>query len=231
MDRNFIDRNQIVERYLGGRLPLKGAQDFERYCGEHPELLDEIGLTKRITQALRLLEAGHRAPPWEARPKAWWEKLPVLLGVAGLALVLGIVLLVVTGKIAARDHSVDVLQRQVAARALDPAQSTRSVTIEPSRSGPPSHGLASIGGGTAELADLKFNLAWAQFGAYRVIIDRVDQGRVGIIYNAMRDSNGVVNIALNSSALGPGDYLFTIQGLTWRGEPVPTAWATVTITH
>ena len=57
MDRDFIARNQIVERYIGGRLPLKGAQDFERFCREHPELLDEIALTERISAALGLLDA------------------------------------------------------------------------------------------------------------------------------------------------------------------------------
>src|SRR5271167_1060705 len=64
MNREFIARNQIVERYLSGRLPLKGRQDFERYCHEHPELLDEIGLLERLNAALRLLEAGGRSPPW-----------------------------------------------------------------------------------------------------------------------------------------------------------------------
>ena len=37
MDRDFIARNQIVERYLSGRLPLKGATDFERFCRENPQ--------------------------------------------------------------------------------------------------------------------------------------------------------------------------------------------------
>ena len=37
MDRDFIARNQIVERYLSGRLPIKGATDFERFCKENPE--------------------------------------------------------------------------------------------------------------------------------------------------------------------------------------------------
>src|ERR1700689_2669210 len=76
MDREFIVRNQIVERYIGGRLPLKGAQDFERFCRDNPELLDEIALTERINAALRLLEAGGRPAPWEQPRKAWWEKLP-----------------------------------------------------------------------------------------------------------------------------------------------------------
>src|SRR5580698_4111282 len=90
MDRDFIARNQIVERYIGGRLPLKGAQDFERFCREHPQLLDEISLSAHINAALRLLEAGGRAPPWEERPKRWWERLPVLAGTAGLCVILAI---------------------------------------------------------------------------------------------------------------------------------------------
>jgi hypothetical protein len=230
MDGNFITRNQIVERYLGGRLPLKGAQDFERYCREHPELLDAIGLTDRLNAALRLLDAGGRAPPWEVRPRPWWEKLPVVLSAVGIALALGVTSLILAGKLTTRDHTIESLHRQLSNRALEPALSTRSVAIEPSRQGPPELSLATIGGSSTEMAELKINLAWAQqFTAFRVIIDRIDQGRVGVIYNALRDSNGVLHLALNSSALGPGRYLLTIQGLTWRGEPVPTAWATITI--
>ena len=142
---------------------------------------------------------------------------------------LGVAALVLAGKIAVRDRSITTLQHQLTARALDPTLSTCTVTIAPSRSGPPAHSLATIGAAGTEMADLKFDLSWTTFNAFRVIIDRIDQGRVGVIYNAMRDSNGVLHLGLNSSALGPGDYLLTIQGLTWRGEPVPTAWATVTI--
>jgi hypothetical protein len=47
MDRDFIARNQVVERYLSGRLPIKGATDFERFCRDNPELLDELGIPER----------------------------------------------------------------------------------------------------------------------------------------------------------------------------------------
>ena len=30
MDREFIEKNQIVERYLTGKLPPRGVTDFER---------------------------------------------------------------------------------------------------------------------------------------------------------------------------------------------------------
>src|SRR5579863_4331230 len=189
MDREFIARNQIVERYLGGRLPLKGAQDFERYCREHPELLDDIGLTERINVALRLLEAGGRAPPWEVRARPWWQRLPVLFGTAGLALALSVTALVLLGKLSARDHAIAALQRQVAIQALDPAQSTRVITVIPNRTAPSPRILATIGGRIAEMADVKIDVSWSKFTAFRVTVDRSDQGRVAVLHNILRDSN------------------------------------------
>jgi hypothetical protein len=230
MDRDFIARNQIVERYIGGRLPLKGAQDFERFCREHPELLDEIALTERISAALRLLDASGRAAPWEQRPKQWWERLPVLIGTALLALTLAVTCLVINSKQSARDRTIASLQQRLATLPLDPAKSTRTVTVVPSRTGPSTRSLVTFGG-EAQMADLKFDVSWSQFTAFQVTIDRVDQGRVGVLHNMQRDSNGIVHLELNSTALGPGVYQLTFEGLTWRGEAVPQAWATISFRH
>jgi hypothetical protein len=52
-----------------------------------------------------------------------------------------------------------------------------------------------------------------------------------VLHNVMKDSNGHLHLALNSSALGPGNYQFTIEGLTWSGEPEPDAWITIGIQH
>ena len=83
MGREFIQRHQIVERYLGGRLPPKGVQDFERFCADNPSLLDELGLPTHVNAALRLLEAGGRAPPWEERQRKFWEKPHALIARGG----------------------------------------------------------------------------------------------------------------------------------------------------
>jgi hypothetical protein len=231
MDREFINRNQIVERYIGGRLPLKGAQDFERFCREHPQLLDEIALTERINAALRLLDAGGRPAPWEQPRKRWWEQLPVLIGTALLALALGVTCLMIQGRLSALDRTAAGLRQRVLLQPLEPAQSTRSISVIPSRTGPVAHSLVTIGGAQAQTADLKIDLSWSQFSAFRVTIDRIDQGSVGVLHNVLRDSSGNLRIELNSGALGPGDYQFTIEGLTWRGDVVPQAWATVSFAH
>ncbi|HWW21010.1 MAG TPA: hypothetical protein VNZ06_09420 [Steroidobacteraceae bacterium] len=232
IDREFVVKNRLVERYIGGRLPVRGAQDLERFCREHPDLLDEIALTDHINAALRLLDASGRASPWEPEPKKWWEQLWVPIAAATLALILGVTSLVLSGKLGGRDHTIAQLKQQVAQQPLEPTTSTRSITVMPSRVAPSRHSMATLGGAaSAEMADLKIDVSWTPLDQFRVTMDRIDQGRVAIFHNLKRDSNGVLHLELNSSALGPGDYQLTIEGLDRWGNPIPQAWATISIVH
>jgi len=79
------------------------------------------------------------------------------------------------------------------------------------------------------MADLKIDESRSPYRNFRVTIDRIDQGRVGVISNLAKDSNGHLRIALNSSALGPGNYQFTLEGLDWHGTPQPDSWVTISI--
>ncbi len=229
MDRDFILQHQIVERYLGGRLPVTGARDFEHFCKQHPQLLDEIGLGERINSALRLLESGGRSAPWEERPQRWWEQLQVLL-VPAAGAVLIVATLWTTNRLSAQARKSQSLEQQVAAQPLDPAQSTRRVTVTPSRTAPSAHSVAVIGGATAEFADLYIDMSWSRYPSFNPTRPH-RSGRVAILHNLQKDSNGNLHLLLNSSALGPGDYELTIEGLTWSGQPLAQAWATITIAH
>jgi len=231
MDREFILRNQVAERYLAGRLPVRGVHDFERYCREHPEMIHELGLAEKVHAALRLLEAGGVAPPWEAKPRQWWEKLPVLIAAAVLALAGGIAALTMAGKLAARDSALAALRARAAEQPLEPATSTRSVRLVPSRTAPSSQPAIVVGGEHAQMADFRIDMSWSKFTAFRVTIDRQDQGRVAVISYLLKDSNGDLRLGLNSTAIGPGTYQFTIEGLTMRSEAVPQAWIAIGVVH
>ena len=231
MDREFILRNQIAERYIAGRLPVRGTYDFERYCREHPEFIQELGLAERVHSALRLLEAGGISPPWEAKPRAWWEQPSVLIGAAVLAVAAGITALVLAGKISARDAAISTLKERVAEQPLEPATSTRSTTLVPSRTAPSRRPAVTIGGGNAQMADLKIDMSWSKYTAFRVSIDRQDQGRVAVINYMLRDSNGDLRLSLNTTALGPGIYQFAVEGLTLHSEAIAQAWITIGIAH
>jgi hypothetical protein len=231
MDRDFIARNQAVERYLSGKLPVKGATDFERFCREQPELLDEIGLAERVNAGLRLLEASGKPEPWQQVPKKAWQKPQITVGLAVFALVLAITLVIIASASAVKSGRISKLTAQVLEQPLEPAASTRSIRLLPSRTGGSNTPAITIGGAAAQLADLRIDMTHSPYRAFRVTIDRIDQGRVAVLHNIMKDSNGHLHLALNTSALGPGNYQFTIEGLTWSGEPEPDAWITIGIQH
>ncbi len=227
MDRESIARNQIMERYLGGRLPVKAVTDFERFCREHPELLDELGFPDRVNAALRLLEASGKPEPWQEAPKPIWQRPAAILGLAAVAAVLAIALSLVAVSSAGKTHKILELQRQVTDRTLDAATSTRVVRLLPNRTGASNSPAIVIGGGEAQLIDFRIDETRSPYKEFRITIDRVDQGRVMVIDNLSKDSNGHLRLAVNSSAFGPGNYLLTIEGLTMRLEPQPDSWVTI----
>jgi hypothetical protein len=230
MDRDFIERNQVVERYLSGRLPLKGATDFERFCREHPELLDELGIPERVNAALRLLEAGGKPEPWAEPPKPFWQKLEIVLGLLGATVVLGIALAIVANGSAQRSRHILALQKVATERPLKPAASTRDIRLLPSRDGASDTPAIIIGGGSeGQLADFRIDESRSAYHSFRITIDRLDEGRVAIIDHLAKDSDGNLRIALNDTALGPGNYLLTIEGLNWQGQPQPDSWVTIGI--
>src|SRR5256885_1323811 len=157
MGRDFIARNQVVERYLSGRLPLKGATDFERFCHQHPELLDEIGLTERVHAGVRLLEASGKPEPWQEAARPLWQRPRVIPGLAAAVLVLGAALAVVALGSVAKSQRITALQKQAVERALDPATRTREIRLLPSLSGASNTPAITIGGGGAQLADFKID--------------------------------------------------------------------------
>jgi hypothetical protein len=228
MDRDFIARNQVVERYLSGRLPIKGATDFERFCRENPELLDELGLPERVNAALRLLEASGKPEPWAEPPKPFWQKLELLLGLLGATAVLGVALAIVANGSAQKTHRIAALQQEATERPLDPATSTRNIRLLPSRDGASDSPAIVIGGGNeAQLADFRIDESRSPARLFRITIDRANQGRVGVIDHLAKDSDGNLRISLNSTALGPGNYQLTIEGLNWQGVPQPDSWVTI----
>jgi hypothetical protein len=229
MDRDFIARNQVVERYLSGRLPLKAATEFERFCKAHPDLLDQMGLPERVNAGLRLLEASGKPEPWQEAPRPLWQKPQVTLALAIAAAVFGLSLIGVAANSSSKSHRIAELQKQNTERALDPATSTREIRLLPSRSGASNSPAITIGGGSVQLADFKIDESRSPYHAFRVTIDRIDQGRVAVINNLDKDSNGHLRIALNSSALGPGNYQLTLEGLDWRGQAQPDSWVTIGI--
>ncbi len=229
MDREFIDKNQIVARYLSGTLPFKGVQDFERYCRDHPELLDDIKLSDRLHAGMRLLEASGRPPGLQEPQVQWWSRIEVTAALAALGVALLIGLWILGARYVDRGDTIAALEQRLETGSLQAPSRTRTIKVMPDRVRSSRAAVALQATDTAELVELLINVSRARQNAFRVTIDKKDQGRGGTIHNLLRDSNGDLRLIFNSSALRPGDYTMTIEGLPFRGAPVPVGWLTVRV--
>ena len=231
MDREFILRNRIVELYVSGSLPVRGATVFEQFCRENPQILDEIGLPERVHAGLRLLDASGKPEPWQEKPKPFWERPYVPAALSALVVVLGIAILVLNRQLADQTRKVTALHQLTTDQPIEAATGTTTVDIEPTHVGPNAALATTIGGSAAQLVNFKIDATHSDFRAFRIAIDRTNQGRVEVLNNLIKDSNGALGFSLNTSALGPGTYQLTIEGLDWRGDPQPDSWAAFTIRH
>ena len=225
MDREFIDQHQIVERYLLGKLPPRGVADFERVIRENPALIDQTGLSERVHRAVRLIEVSGQPELWAEKPRRLWEK-PVFVATLGGALLIALIgVAVFSSRLSDAESRIQKLERVALERPIDPVSSRRVLTVVPSRTGPPAAPMFSMGSNGAELVEIKTDLSWSKDKAFRVEIGRSNQGMVALLHNVLKDSNGNLRMALNSTAFGPGTYNVSIEGLDWRGQPSPAAWA------
>jgi hypothetical protein len=227
MDREFIIKNQIVERYLAGRLPPKGVTDFERLIRSRPELIEELGLPDKVNAGLRLLDAAGIAEPWAEKPKKIWEKPVFMVGASALACVALIGCAVLFMQVSSRESTIAKLQKDNLERSIAPSTRKRTILAGVARNGPPSQSSITISHG--EFAELKVDMTFTKYNAFKVSLDRMNQGRVAVLDGVEKDSNGHLRISLNAGAFGPGDYMISIEGLNLRRESLPMGWIRVSV--
>jgi hypothetical protein len=229
MDREFIIKNQIVERYLAGRLPPRGVTDFERLIRSRPQLIEELGLPEKVNAGLRLLDAAGIAEPWSEKPKKVWEKPAFTMGAAGLAVIALIACLVLAMQVSSREATIAKQKAENMERAIAPSTGKRTIIVGVARNGPPSQATLSISYG--QFAEMKVDVSSSRYSSFKVSIDRVNQGRVAVLDGVDKDSNGHLRISLNAGAFGPGDYMVAIEGLTMRRESVPVGWFRINVSR
>lgn len=197
-------------RYIAGTLPAAEAQAFEAEIRADPTLVATLGLGAQLERAMRLLDAEDvgRTPPWWRRPAAFFAA-------AGVAVLFATALLFALWR---WDMAVDrqqLLESKAAEGFLAPVAGTRTVKMDPELSK-----LYTIGGGRPERVDLHVALRTRTYNQFRLRLARTDGSFVGEFNRLVRDSNGSLRIALNTSMLPAGAYRLDIEGLTWRGEAV-----------
>ena len=211
MDARLQTLRFAAARYVAGSLTPGEAQQFEADIRANPEIVAQLGLADHLMRAMRLLDTDEicrRAP--------WWRTPAAFFTAAGGAVALAMALVAVLWR---WDIAVDrqhVLEARAAEGFLAPTTRSETLKIDPELSQ-----RYAVGSGTPARIELQIAMPSLKFNQFRVNLARAD-GTFAVQMNRMvRDSNGNLRLALNSSILPGGDYELRIDGLTWRGEAVP----------
>ena len=223
-DRKFIEDHNLVERYLEGKLPFKGARDLERWCRAHPEYLNEVKLSEHTQACLKLLEASGRPEDLQEPKPPWWKTIYVLFGLGALAALCLIAFWVLLGKYVLLRGELDDTRTAMSRGSLVQPAIKSDVRITPDRAPGIDRAKIVVSRSAPQLMDLHIDLSYTSELQFRMFIDKEDQGRALVLNNLLKDSNGELRMTLNSTGLAAGIYKARFEALPFRGSPTPSGW-------
>lgn len=174
--------------------------------------------------------AGDVLPEGDPEPLPWYQTRAAVFGLAAACLAL-IALSATALWNGARDReAAQAAEGRARTLTLRAVNSERALRIAPNpRSWSAGADARIAWPDPPQLLELFLPVGYAQYGAYALVIDKVDQGRVMVIERMSADSNRDLRLAVNSSAFGPGEYRIRVQGYTWRGQRVDAGWVRLVI--
>ena len=165
MDRNYIEANHIIERYLAGQLTAEQAEEFEVYCLENPEMADDLEYARALKEELTTTSQNKASNAGASKPFGW---LTYLAG-ATAVLVTGIALLVASTSW----RELQLLREQVA-DLRQPFPIMASIILEAQRGTTiPSYSLPSTGG-----IEIRIDVGPNSAPSYKVTLTRQGTGKL-----------------------------------------------------
>ena len=223
-DRQFIEEHRLVERYLEGKLPFKGARDLENWCRAHPEFLNELKLSERAHASLKLLEAGGDSQDLGEPPTPWWKSIYVPIGLGVVAFLSLVAFSVLLGKYVLLRMELDDTRSLIDKGALVQPVASRKIRVTPDRAAGIDRARIVVSRSAPELLEVHVDLNYTDLMQFRMFVDKKEQGRALILNDLLKDSNGELRITLNTTGLAAGIYAVRIEGVPFTGSPMPLGW-------
>lgn len=235
-DRKFIEEYRLIERYLDGKLPLKGARDLEHWCRDNPGYLAELKLSERAQASIQLLDACGKPVDWREPRTPWWRSVYLSIGLAAAACLSLSACWVLTVEYSTlRTRLQETSTRQTQGPLVQPG-SESSVTIIPDREPTLGRARLVVSRDLPQLIDVHVDLAYdanasstanapaKKVTTFRLVVDKKDAGRALIVNNLLKDSNDQLRLTLNTTALAAGIYTVRIDGVPFGGGVYPAGW-------
>jgi hypothetical protein len=253
MDRTYIQSQHIVERYLSGDLSVREAREFEKFCGENPDVLNSLPIPARVkVRMVRKPGAEVSEVENDFDPTATdtsivaagldidddEDEAPPARGFRGMpresrrwVVVFGVLFAIAAVgagalwvRLSGMESQLASAQRAAKAVQIRAPSSVQEYRVKTAATQPQAPTL-NIGSPTPpQLIELRVDMTESRYNQFLVTIDSVEGGRVAQFRRVSRDSNREVRLSINTSAFVAGDYDIQFEGHTARGSTYPAGW-------
>jgi hypothetical protein len=205
MDRQHIRDNQVIERYLQGKLSAADEQAFEEAYMTDPELLGEVQLAERLREGFKNLPEEDRAR--QPAPRSRWLELAGSPRYGIAASLVAAAALLSSGVLYLQEPG---FGRSETVSFAGPSN-TRVVPLVTVRgSGTPNSIVAPS---TDEWTVLMLDTGLGDYDSYRAVLTRAGSADELLRLDGMTPGyEGMVALGLPGRLLPPGDYEIRLDG-------------------
>lgn len=224
-DAKFIAEHRLIDRYLEGKLPMKGARDLENWCRAHPEYLQELKLAERTQASLKLLEASGQPQDLGEPAAPWWKSPFLTIGLGAIAFASLLAFWALMGKYSlVKSELEDARVRVHEGSLVQPAVSSERY-ISPDRAPGIDQARIVVNTAAPQLIDLHIDMSYTKkLMHFRVTVDKQGQGRALILNDVLKDSNNELRVTFNTTGIAAGLYTVRIEAVPMSGPPIPEGW-------
>lgn len=216
MEHAEIERDDVVERYVTGKLTPEDEERFEEHYVDCLECIRAVEDAERLHRGLTLMAAEDLAARRTvlAAAAALLRSRPGAL-LAGLVLVIALLPAGLAWRQAGRlGDELDAARRELADEHR-PRVNTPVLALEPVRAGEPSVQEISLAP-EPEWIVLLVELGDDAEASYRATLTRADGTSVWEASGLLPSYLGAVSLSLHSSSIPPGEYELRLEGATGR---------------
>jgi hypothetical protein len=210
MELQYIRDNQVIERYLQGKLSAADEEAFEEAYMTDPELLGEVQLAERLREGLNGLPAEQRAAP--AKPRSRWLELAGSPRYGIAASLVAAAALVTSGALYFEQQGIGAGGVSFAG-----ASSPRIVPLLSVRGSANPNTI--VAPGANELTVLLVDAGLGDYDSYRAVLTRPGASDELVRLDGLTPAyEGMVAIALPDRALAAGNYEIRLEGAKAGGQ-------------
>jgi hypothetical protein len=218
MEHSFIERTDVIDRYVRGTMPPAERAEFEEHFLDCQECLEQLELARSLREGIKVCAAQpSRAAASQSRPAVpgWFSWRPAAAAAVAVLLISAIPSVVLYRSLESTRMNLDRETRRAVELSNAPLLPPAVYMLSPTR--------GAQAASTVRIPDsprwilLAVELDTSQYHDYRASL-RDDAGQTAWTSGSLKaDGPDAIGVALPSQILHPGDYVLVLEGQTASG--------------